>query len=175
MKASFEDADELDGFEELNDDDKDKIRKAWDVGHVADEDIPETARKPEKDDADEDEDDEDEKPKKKKAAAKPSKKAADDSPRAFKLEYAASSRSKCKGMSINGMSRCTTESGSLRRWLRWYRVPLISRKAIFSRCHCIESIGKSYLRLGHEVDFRGNKSWYVYSLMHCLYLSRTSL
>lgn len=28
---------------------------------------------------------------------------------------------------------------------------------------CNENIGKGYFRLGHEVDFRGNKSLYVLS------------
>ncbi|KAI0264700.1 hypothetical protein BC834DRAFT_826081 [Gloeopeniophorella convolvens] len=65
MKKSFEAADELDGFEELEPADQEKIRKAWEDGHVADDDIPETARKVEgEDDADE------EKPKKKRAPAK---------------------------------------------------------------------------------------------------------
>ena len=53
MRKSFDEADELDGFEELREEDKDKIRKAWTDGHVADEDIPDTARKP---DEEEDED-----------------------------------------------------------------------------------------------------------------------
>ena len=38
MKNSFDEADELDGFEDLNDDDQEKIRKAWADGKVADED-----------------------------------------------------------------------------------------------------------------------------------------
>lgn len=65
MKKSFSEADELDGFDELQPADQDKIRKAWEDGHVADEDVPETARKAEGDDgADE------AKPKKKRAPAK---------------------------------------------------------------------------------------------------------
>lgn len=66
MKASFESADELDGFEDLKDEDRERIRKAWEDGKVADEDIPGTARKP----ADGEEEDEDEKPKKKRAPKK---------------------------------------------------------------------------------------------------------
>ena len=65
MKKSFSNADELDGFEDLQPADQEKIRQAWDDGHVADEDIPETARKPKGDDeADEP------KPKKKRASTK---------------------------------------------------------------------------------------------------------
>jgi hypothetical protein len=64
MKKSFSEADELDGFDELQPADQDKIRKAWEDGHVADEDIPETARKAQGDD------EEEEKPKKKRAPAK---------------------------------------------------------------------------------------------------------
>ena len=64
MKKSFSEADELDGFDELRPADQDKIRKAWEDGHVADEDIPETARKAQGDDGEE------EKPKKKRAPAK---------------------------------------------------------------------------------------------------------
>ncbi|KIJ65666.1 hypothetical protein HYDPIDRAFT_88670 [Hydnomerulius pinastri MD-312] len=70
MKAQFSSADDLDGFEDLNDEDKDRVRHAFDEGKVADEDIPETARKADGDDEEEDE----EKPKKKRA---PSKKKAD--------------------------------------------------------------------------------------------------
>lgn len=65
MKKSFSSADDLDGFDELQSVDQEKIRKAWEDGHVADEDIPETARKAEGDD-----DAEEVKPKKKRASAK---------------------------------------------------------------------------------------------------------
>ncbi|OSX63698.1 hypothetical protein POSPLADRAFT_1055777 [Postia placenta MAD-698-R-SB12] len=96
MKKSFEEADELDGFEDLKDEDQDKIRKAWEEEKVADEDIPETARKPEGEEGEEEEDD---KPKKKKAAGKAAKKEdADEGDKkgVFKLEYASSGRAKCK-------------------------------------------------------------------------------
>jgi hypothetical protein len=73
MKAQFETADELDGFDELQPADQDRLRKAWEEGHVADEDIPETARKP----AGEDEGEEEEEKSKKKAPAK-KKAAAED-------------------------------------------------------------------------------------------------
>ncbi|KAF9076579.1 hypothetical protein BDP27DRAFT_1210113 [Rhodocollybia butyracea] len=72
IKEAHPDASELDGFEALNEADQEKIRKAWEDGHVADEDIPETARKAE---GDAEEDDE-EKPKKK--ARAPKKKTDDD-------------------------------------------------------------------------------------------------
>jgi hypothetical protein len=64
MKNSFSSADELDGFNELQPADQEKIRKAWEDGNVADEDIPETARKAEGGD-----DAEEAKPKKKRAPA----------------------------------------------------------------------------------------------------------
>lgn len=133
MKAQFESADELDGFEDLNDEDQERIRKAWEDGHVADEDIPETARKP---DAGEDEDG---KPAKKKAT-KASAKKDDDKPGKFKLEYASSSRAKCKGA---WLLACARPSGVL---------------TMLPAGGCDESIGKDFFRLGHEVDFRGNKS-----------------
>src|SRR5258708_9399253 len=47
MKKSFSQADELDGFEDLQPADQAKVRQAWDNAHVPDEDIPETARKSE--------------------------------------------------------------------------------------------------------------------------------
>lgn len=96
MKAQFENADELDGFEDLKDEDQERIRKAWEDGHVADEDIPETARKSN----DEEEDEDDGKPAKKKA----DKKVADSKGK-FKLEYASSGRAKCKGEFVFSSSR----------------------------------------------------------------------
>lgn len=99
MKAQFEEADELDGFEDLKDEDQERIRKAYEVGHVADEDIPDSARKP-ADDEDEGEEDGDAKPKKKAAAKGKKAAAADDKPGKFKLEYASSGRAKCKGEPI---------------------------------------------------------------------------
>ena len=47
VKKKFEDASELDGFEDLREPDRARVVKAWQEGHVADEDIPESARKPE--------------------------------------------------------------------------------------------------------------------------------
>lgn len=63
MKAKFSSAEDLDGFEDLKEEDQERVRRAWEEGRVADEDIPETARKPA--DAEDDE-----KPKKKRAPAK---------------------------------------------------------------------------------------------------------
>ncbi|KAF9566515.1 zf-PARP-domain-containing protein [Agrocybe pediades] len=72
VKSKFEEASEVDGFEDLKPEDQERLTKAWADGHVADEDIPPSARKPEG------EDDAEEKPKKaKKAPAK--KKAAEGS------------------------------------------------------------------------------------------------
>ncbi|KAE9404479.1 zf-PARP-domain-containing protein [Gymnopus androsaceus JB14] len=45
IKGQFPDASDVDGFEDLNEEDQAKIIKAWEDGHVADEDIPESARK----------------------------------------------------------------------------------------------------------------------------------
>lgn len=70
MKSKFEDPSDLDGFEDLTPEDQAKIKKAYEDGHVADEDIPDSARKPEADD-----DEDGEKPKKK---VTKKKKAADD-------------------------------------------------------------------------------------------------
>ncbi|KAG2068407.1 zf-PARP-domain-containing protein [Suillus decipiens] len=71
MKSQFESADELDGFDDLKDEDKERLRKAWEEGKVADEDIPETARKAPGEEAEDDE----EKPKKR-APAKAKKDAS---------------------------------------------------------------------------------------------------
>ncbi|KAG9074557.1 hypothetical protein FS749_013863, partial [Ceratobasidium sp. UAMH 11750] len=60
FKNQFDQADELDGFDELEDEDKERVRTAWAEGHVADEDIPASARK--------DKDDEKDKTKKKTTA-----------------------------------------------------------------------------------------------------------
>ena len=47
MKKSFEDPEDLDGFDEIPEIYQEKIRKAYEEGHVDPEDIPESARKPE--------------------------------------------------------------------------------------------------------------------------------
>jgi len=73
MKKSFEEASELDGYEDLRPEDQAKIDTAWTEGKVADEDVPESARKPAKDG-----EDEEEKPKKKRAPAKKKAKLASD-------------------------------------------------------------------------------------------------
>ena len=91
MKNSFDEAEELDGFDDLNDEDQERIKKAWEEGRVAAEDVPETARKPE---GEEGEDEEEEKPKKRGGKKKDEE---DDGKGVFKFEYASSARSKCKG------------------------------------------------------------------------------
>jgi hypothetical protein len=73
MKSSFNESSELDGYDDLKDEDKAKVDAAWEAGHVAEEDIPATAKKPS---AGDDEDEDEEKPKKKKAAPR-AKKAKD--------------------------------------------------------------------------------------------------
>ncbi|TDL21946.1 zf-PARP-domain-containing protein [Rickenella mellea] len=75
MKSKFNQASDLDGFDELKPEDQAKIQKAWDEGHVADEDIPETARKPAAEGGDEDGG---EKPKRKRAPAKKKAKKDED-------------------------------------------------------------------------------------------------
>jgi len=62
IKNSVGDVEDLDGFDDLKDDDKDRLRHAFEEGKVADADIPATARKPT--------DDEGEKSKRKRAPAK---------------------------------------------------------------------------------------------------------
>jgi hypothetical protein len=69
MKKQFGEASELDGYDDLIPEDQAKVIKAWQDGQVADEDVPDSARKP----ADEDGA---EKPKKAKRA--PAKKKADE-------------------------------------------------------------------------------------------------
>lgn len=64
LKKSLNEASDLDGYDDLSSEDKERVDKAWEDGHVADEDIPESAKKPVGEDGDE------EKPKRKKAAAK---------------------------------------------------------------------------------------------------------
>ncbi|KAJ6516401.1 hypothetical protein C8R45DRAFT_243431 [Mycena sanguinolenta] len=75
VKKVHDEAADLDGFDELSPEDQAKITKAWEVGHVDDEDIPDSARK---DNDDEDDEDDEEKPKKKKAAPKKKKAAQDE-------------------------------------------------------------------------------------------------
>ncbi|OCH87137.1 zf-PARP-domain-containing protein [Obba rivulosa] len=95
MKTIHEEAEELDGFENLTAEDQDKVVKAWEDGHVADEDIPDTARKPE---AEANGDDEDEDKPKKKRGSKKKDEEADAGPKkgVFKVEYASQGRAKCK-------------------------------------------------------------------------------
>lgn len=46
MKNQFSESSELDGYEDLKPEDKQKVDTAWKSGHVAEEDIPQSARKP---------------------------------------------------------------------------------------------------------------------------------
>lgn len=46
MKKGFESPEEIDGFDELAPEDREKFTKAWEENHVADEDVPESARVP---------------------------------------------------------------------------------------------------------------------------------
>ena len=71
VKKSFEDADGLDGFEDLKEEDQEKLKAAWEAGHVADEDIPPSARK-------EAAGDEEEEDKPKKRASKKKKEVNED-------------------------------------------------------------------------------------------------
>ena len=98
MKNSFNEADELDGFDDLKDEDQKRVSKAWEEGHVDPEDVPETAKK-----GDGEEEEDEDKPKRGK------KKAEDNGKGVFKFEYASSARSKCKGGSP---SWCSVESCS---------------------------------------------------------------
>jgi hypothetical protein len=68
MKAQFSDASELDGYEELQPDDQERVKKAYEDGHVAPEDVPESAKKPAGEDGDAEEDED--QPKKKSRATK---------------------------------------------------------------------------------------------------------
>lgn len=45
MKKELGDPENLDGFEELPEEEQERLRKAWDAGHVAEEDVPPTADK----------------------------------------------------------------------------------------------------------------------------------
>jgi hypothetical protein len=67
IKKNFSEASELDGFEDLTETDKAKVVKAYEDGHIADEDVPDSARQPEGE----------EKPKKKASGKKAAKKDED--------------------------------------------------------------------------------------------------
>ncbi|KAF9450210.1 zf-PARP-domain-containing protein, partial [Macrolepiota fuliginosa MF-IS2] len=53
LKKNISEPNDLDGFDALQEADQAKIIKAWQDGHVADEDIPESARKPEGEESEE--------------------------------------------------------------------------------------------------------------------------
>lgn len=65
MKKSFEDASELDGFDELTPEDQAKLTKAYEAGEIAEEDS-----RQEKKGGDDEDDEEEKKPKKKAAPRK---------------------------------------------------------------------------------------------------------
>ncbi len=94
MKEIFGEADELDGFDDLKEADQEKLRKAWEEGHVDDADIPDSARKPAGEEEEEEDDEGGSGTKKSKG-----KKADAGGSNKFKLEYAASARAKCKSKS----------------------------------------------------------------------------
>lgn len=100
MKNSFGEADDLDGFDELKDEDQERVQKAWEEGHVADEDIPDSARKPAGNGEDDEDDEGEKKSKKKSAKAKKDDASAAPTKGTFSLEYATSGRAKCKGKDI---------------------------------------------------------------------------
>ncbi|TFK41503.1 poly polymerase and DNA-ligase Zn-finger region-domain-containing protein [Crucibulum laeve] len=74
MKKSFEDPSELDGYDDLKPEDQAKVKESWQQGHVAEGDIPASAKK---DDGAAEGEEEEEKPKKK--AKKTAAKKADES------------------------------------------------------------------------------------------------
>jgi Poly(ADP-ribose) polymerase and DNA-Ligase Zn-finger region len=77
---SFSSPDELDGFEELKAADKERVSKAWEAGNVADEDIPESAKKGDGGE----EEEEEPKPKKKRAPPKKKVKVGEIIPSTFR-------------------------------------------------------------------------------------------
>jgi hypothetical protein len=78
MKKKLGEASEIDGFEDMSEADQGKITKAWEVGHVAEEDIPESAKKVDEEGEDDEGEAKNKKKKKKGAAKKRSKKTDDD-------------------------------------------------------------------------------------------------
>jgi hypothetical protein len=50
VKSSAGNPSDLDGYDDLKPEDKEKVNKAWNGGKVAEEDIPESAKKPQSDD-----------------------------------------------------------------------------------------------------------------------------
>jgi len=69
IKAKYSEASDIDGFEDLRPEDQNRVTKALEDGEVAQEDIPDSAKKP-------DDGKEEEKPKKAKRA--PKKRKAED-------------------------------------------------------------------------------------------------
>jgi len=71
IKAKYSEASDIDGFEDLRPEDQNRVTKALEDGEVAQEDIPDSAKKP-----DDGKEKEEEKPKKAKRA--PKKRKAED-------------------------------------------------------------------------------------------------
>jgi Poly(ADP-ribose) polymerase and DNA-Ligase Zn-finger region len=74
LKKTFSEASEVDGYDDLSSEDRKKLDNAWEEGHVADEDIPESAKKTTGED-------DEEKPKRKKAATKKTDEEGGDKPK----------------------------------------------------------------------------------------------
>ena len=80
MKNTVPTAEEIDGYEALKPEDQEKVKTAYSEGHVAEEDIPETAKKTGGDDEADEEEDED-KPAKKGRATKKKADADEEKPK----------------------------------------------------------------------------------------------
>jgi len=85
MKEKVGEAEDLDGFDDMKPEDQEKIKTAWEKGQVADEDIPETARK---------EGEEDDQGRKRKKAISKKKKAESESDQAEEATKTAPSRTR---------------------------------------------------------------------------------
>lgn len=106
IKSRIESASELDGYEDLTPEDKEKVDKAWEAGEVAPEDIPESAKKAQ---GTGDEDDEEKKPKGRKAAAKAS--AGEEKPKRARATKKVTSLSFGRSSSLTMCVETCTGSG----------------------------------------------------------------
>ncbi|KAJ6543918.1 hypothetical protein B0H19DRAFT_957004 [Mycena capillaripes] len=101
VKKVHDEAEEIDGFNDLNDADQARVNKAWEDGHVAAEDVPESARKP--GEGEDSEDYETGAPKKKKAAPRKKKADAEDGDEEPKPKKKAAPRKK---VGLSGLCYC---------------------------------------------------------------------